>query len=290
MNTSAYPKSRGKIRTGIVFILLTVSIVASSSVPIAYVKAEYRQTVCNNEFNTTMMLSEVGNDAGADFSETKNDHAAIVTTYAEHMSAQNVSWYLRVYNFFHPGLDPKKQLSTVIETLNRDVKDDAEAEQRIKDVAKIIDDYRDKLNNYCGQKVIRATPQETLEGFSVKIRNSFDNAHDKVEQFLKSPTVDNSEKACRAHRVAITNFYLVRFAYQDYIDWDSILQFRGDMNRMIHYDRLLEKDVSKEGEKTRLDRYSKSELHRLETLQFIIEGKYLESHNSLLASVKTAKD
>lgn len=283
MNTDTLQESGGGARKVIVVVLLIVSCMASSTVPIAYANAEYKQTVYNNVFDMTMLVSEL-HDVGENFSETQNDHKKVMGTYIDHMSAQNVSWYLKLFNFIRPDLDPKKQLSSALAILSEGEGEDnnLKAEKRIEAAKIYCESYLAKLRDYCGQEVILATPPKTNQAVVEGMISEFDSAQKRLEKFLANQTVGNSEKVCQAHRVVIINLYLLRFTYQDCVDWDRIVQFRRDMNQMIHYNHKMMGVASTEaGDKKLLDSYAKSELRRLEILQFIIERKHLEAHKLL---------
>lgn len=288
MSTDTLQESGVGSRKVIVVVLLIVSCMASSTVPIAYANAEYKQTVYNNVFDMTMLVSEL-HDAGKDFIGSQKDHKKIVEVYIDHMAAQNVSWYLRLFNLIRPGLDPKKQLSSALAILSEGEGEDnnlktknIKAEKKIEAAKIYCASYLAKLRDYCGQEVILATPPKTNQAVVEGMISEFDSAQKRIEKFLANQTVENSEKVCQAHRVVISNLYLLRFAYQDYLDWDRIVLFRRDMNQMIHYNRKLRAAESMDDDqKGLLDSYSESELRRLKILQFIIEGKHLEAHKLL---------
>ena len=291
-----------------ILIISVCLIIIGVCLPIMlYANANLPELVQRNASDSLMlMLAAETKELGYDFSGAKEDHAYILRKYLGHMKKRNFSLLLRL---LYPELSPRKQLTTALANLNPEelVTKQDQAKNEIKKVEETIKQFVSKSLEFSDIQILTFELEDLPEELLNDTKSALDDSRKHVEIYGNNLIMSKAQEACRKNRKAIALAYLVRCGYQSYDSLDDKLkQFRGDINRTIYYNHVLQgkkeikeietsekdktllEDYSNSELRALLEDYSNSELRRLKVLQAILDKDIYKAHELLRKTIETS--
>lgn len=257
-----------------------------------------------------LFYNELASESGIDFVKARRVHADLLSIYLKARKAD----YVNAVFTDEVAKGFLKDLESIKNALERDIKNVPEAKKNPNAWAKgDIKEASERLHGILmGFEPYLETPFD-LAGFEVlgvKCRDDLGIALSDVKaklrvyiQHLTAEKADNhvtvreAEKLCEANRRGIVLLFLARFA--DFegrtakgqpskmgLGLKALRQFRGDINRTIYWNRILEKRLKGSDEASVLAKYSASELRRLRVLRAVLNRDMREAQYLLLVAFK----
>lgn len=239
-----------------------------------------------NASDTLMLLVELATESGDNYIKAKEDFAEMLLSYSNHMKQRELHWLLKIPLLLRKNA--AKELERVRKVLISTAKiNDCNSINEARDS---IYEFLTKSKLFTDEPTTTFGPEVISGEIQKVIIDSLNEANSNSEDFAnnKSRTEEDAKKVCLSNRKAIVYLYLARFNYQEFIDEETVKEFRTNINRTIYYNRLLQetepikarKDVEDSFYKL-LDKYTSSELRRLGLLQAIIDNDIQQSQDLL---------
>lgn len=255
-----------------------------------------------------LLYNELATESGRDFVKARKVHADLLSMYVEAREADYVGALLTD----EAAAGILKSLKSIKESLEKAVPPEGEqdpnawAEKDIKDASerlgKILIGFEqylkepfdlngfEKLGDRCREDLYVA-----LKDVKAKLRAYINDLTTEKANDL-TMTIEKAVKLCEANRKAIVLLFLVRFArFEDQgvnaetsgegLDLRVLRQFRGDINRTIYWNRILQKRL-KGSDEAVLKKYSDSELRRLRVLRAVLNKDMREAQAFLLVAFR----
>jgi len=255
-----------------------------------------------------LLYNELKSESGSDFVKARKVHADLLSMYVEAREADYVAALLTD----EAAAGILKSLKSIKESLEKAVPPEGEqdpnawAEKDIKDASErlgkiliVFEPYLkepfdldgfEKLGDRCREDLYAA-----LKDVKAKIRAYI---NDLTTEKANDLTIEKAVKLCEANRKAIVLLFLARFArFEDQgvnaetsgegLDLRVLRQFRGDINRTIYWNRVLQKRL-KGNDEAVLKKYSVSELRRLRVLRAVLNEDMREAQALLLVAFRAS--
>lgn len=246
-----------------------------------------------NATDSLILLTELATESSGDYVRAKADHIEMLRKYVKHMRNRHKPWVFVLKN------DITEELKLTIKKLEKDEKEanqQMEACVKIKIASKAIAEFLNKHKLFIDEPIVNSNPEAISKKIQTAIRDSLDEAHKKTKIYVNDVNMVNSEAAYRANRKAIVYLYLVRFEFR--LEWfsesskiitsEKLRTLRGDINRTIYWNRVLERSNITEEERSRLTKCSVNELRHLRLLRGMIDNDMKEVHFWLKLAIKQA--
>lgn len=249
---------------------------------------EAKKLTLHNATDSLMLLRELEHESGKGFMRARACHLGILKDYVAQMEDRHRSILLKLPPFSKNKVT--EQLKSVVKILEGNEAGGTNAERQIKAASKEIAGFLSKSKLLTSEPIITFEPEAMSKEIQDTLEESLAVAHDKANIYASEPTVSNAEMACQTNRKAVTYLYISRFGYQKIVSQEDLKKLQTDINRAIYYNRSLQKtdETINEEERSRLNEYSKSEVHRLRLLQSIINNDIREAQVLLLKAIREA--
>jgi hypothetical protein len=257
-----------------------------------------------------LIYNELASESGNDFVKARKMHADLLRIYVREMEARQRDYAAALLtdearrilgnldsirkSLEKPVPEGKEDLST------RAQFDIEKAGERVGNLLKNHEPYLkeafdfdgfEKLGDRCRKDLYAA-----LEEVKVRLREYIE--HLTVMKADNDLAIKKGEELCEANRKAIVLLFLNRFArFEDQkvngetsgggLDLGVLRQFRGDINRTIYWNRVLQKRL-KGSDESVLKKYSASELRRLRVLRAVLNEDMREAQDLLLVAFKAS--
>lgn len=264
----------------VIWLLVCLTILCCVFLMGAKASAVANRLALRNATDSLILLVELATEAGPDYNEAKALFAELLRTYSNQMERRDSYWLLQLPSFTKKNI--AKDLKRVeAEYLRGNDQQNEEAHKKIEAAKNAIAKFLTESKLFTDEQIVTFEPEVIPEDIKNDIRDSLDEAHKKAEIYANNEprTVDDAKAVCMANRKTIVYLYLVRFGYQKIVSQEKLRTFRTDINRTIHYNRILQQTDALKGSKGedhsdywRLERYCDSERRRLRLLQAIIDN------------------
>lgn len=255
-----------------------------------------------------LLYNELASESGRDFVKARKVHADLLSMYVEAREADYVAALLTD----EAAAGILKSLKSIKKSLEEAVPPEGKqnpnawAEKDIKNASKRLSqiligfepylkepfdiDGFEKLGDRCREDLYAA-----LKDVKAKLRAYI---KDLTTEKANDLTIEKAVKLCEANRKAIVLLFIARFArFEDQgvnaetsgegLDLRVLRQFRGDINRTIYWNRVLQKRL-KGSDEAVLKKYSTSELRRLRVLRAVLNEDMREAQALLLVAFRAS--
>jgi hypothetical protein len=257
-----------------------------------------------------LFYNELVTESGRDFVKARKVHADLLSMYVQAREADYVTALLTD----EAAAGILKSLKSIKESLEKAVPPEGKqdpnawAEKDIKDASKRVGELLRKFEPYLKEPF--DLDGDGFEKLGDRCRNDLDVAlkdvkvklaayiNDLTTEKTDDLTIEKAVKLCEANRRAIVLLFMARFVrFEDHgvnaetsgkgLDLKVLRQFRGDINRTIYWNRVLQKRL-KGSDKSVLKEYSASELRRLRVLRAVLNKDMREAQALLLFEFKAS--
>lgn len=257
-----------------------------------------------------LLYNELASESGRDFVRSRKVQAGLLSMYVREMEVRQLKYAAALLT--DEAASILANLKSIRESLEEAVPEGEQnpnvwAEEDIKEASKqlgkILKGFEPYLKN--------AFDLDGFEDLGDKCREdlyaALEDVKVKLREYIKLLTVmkaDNhlavkkAEELCEANRKAIVLLFLARFArFEDQgvkaeasnkgLDLRVLRQFRGDINRTIYWNGVLQKRL-KGSDASVLKKYSASELRRLRVLRAVLNKDMREAQALLLVTFRAS--
>lgn len=280
------------------------------SIPIQHHKAEAANNVLQtrNAYALLMPLVELytesGEISGGISDDAKKIHLSVYDKYTENINHHKLSWPLRMFAWKTEDIDITKLKKIITELKKTSNQIDNETDKQAYKVA--IENFFADLKQFFGNENLLPRITGADKKCQEEVIATLNESHSKTMAYISSvdtlddsKTEENINKAkatCLANREAVARAFLYSYTYEepltgtDQDDKELLIGFRENIDRTIHFNRVLRDSLPVADDKRRglLDKYSHSELRRRSIVQTLIEDDMPKAQKLLLAAMEKA--
>jgi len=257
-----------------------------------------------------LLYSELASESGSDFVKARNIHADLLNMYVREMEARQRDYAAALLT--DEARSILNNLKSIKESLAKAVPKGEQnpnvwAEEDIKEASKQLGKFLKGFEPYLKEPFDLDGFEKLGDECRKKLDDALKDVKVKLREYIKLLTVmkaDNhlavkkAEELCEANRKAIVLLFLARFArFEDQgvkaeasnkgLDLRVLRQFRGDINRTIYWNGVLQKRL-KGSDASVLKKYSASELRRLRVLRAVLNEDMREAQALLLVTFRAS--
>lgn len=255
-----------------------------------------------------LLYNELKSESGRDFVKARKVHADLLSMYVEARKADYVAALLT--DEVAAGI--LESLKSIKETLEKAVPPEGEqdpnawAEKDIKEASERLGKILIGFEPYLKEPFDVDGFEELGDRCRKELGTALGDVKAKLKAYINNLTTEKTNdltikkavRLCEANRKAIVLLFLARFArFEDQgvnaetsgegLKLRDLRQFRGDINRTIYWNRVLQKRL-KGSEQSVLAAYSASELRRLRVLRAVLNEDMQEAQALLLVTFRAS--
>lgn len=227
----------------LIWIVLASIIIAITLYIYTGINTGIAEVVRQNSYPLHILSAELLMELGPDYTRAGKDHEEMMQRYIEHMEKRDYAFILRI---LHPEYSPEKSLASVMEALEKAVKDDKdvsedEKEERAKSAiwqAGLATNELYMLGNGFHQSPIQWFESEIVSyRLLTNLNNEFDTFHGLVSGLKNIQTLDAAVDMCRElciiSRRDIRLLFLARLGYDN--KEKKIERFLNDLEKARNF-------------------------------------------------------
>lgn len=248
-----------------------------------------------------LLYNELETESGTNFLKARRVHADLLAIYVDEMEARELDYAAALLTEEAAGI--LANLKSIGESLAEPVPEDIAdpnvwAQTNIKQASRLVGELLSDFEPYLEDPFDLDGFEELGDKCRKALNAALENVKVKLGEYIKDLTIKNAEELCLANRRAIVLLFLNRFARFDDqwvaggtsnegLDLRVLRQFRGDINRTIYWNRVLQKRL-KESDASLIEEYSSSELRRLRILHAVLNNDMREAQALLLITFRAS--
>ncbi len=224
------------------------------------------EIVRHNSFNIQMLVVELLNETGPEYSERSKEYEEILHLYMGHL---NNRAHNQLLNFLYPEHNYEKVLYSCLQALEN-ASDNEEAKNAIFQAGVVSNKFIDSIESRFPKSPYEWLKSEKIPNALLDtLEESMHESNKLVHKFVKNRTIHNAVTACNANRKTILYLGLARLGYNHK---ENIDQYLCDV-KMSH-SHFLELSLMDENNKYKnfLLQWADSERRRINILNAMLDN------------------